>query len=198
DYPDYPDYPTESEHDADNFYGNRREFPGRSRENFAQRSQWGRERIPGYPGRGAWNEPRGIPGSKRLPSLFAHNILPEAGAFPGMRAFPGNFRGMKARMRRSWKVWDVDFRLQRRRLRREPPGRKRKQPGGPEEPESKAAKTDGSDNSDWEFGEGRREWGGPARGVPTLGGSSHFSCFFLAEEGTEGESGEKEGSRGVS
>ncbi|XP_027766801.1 A-kinase anchor protein 8-like [Empidonax traillii] len=76
----------------------------------------------------------------------------------------------RQRVRRNWKMWDWDFKLQRRRLRREAPGRKRKQPSGSDEPDSKAAKTDGSDNSDSDN-----------------------------EEGTEGESGdkeEKEGSRG--
>ncbi|NXP24139.1 AKP8L protein, partial [Scytalopus superciliaris] len=190
DYNDYHDY-NESEHDNDNayegpyepFYGPHREqFQGRGRDGFGQRGQnWGRDGRPPrpsgpspYPGRGAgpWHEPRGPPGSKRLPSLFSHNILPEAGAFPALRGFPGNGRygGAKPRLRRNWRMWDWDFKLQRKKLRRDPTARKRKQPSSSDEPDSKAAKTDGSDNSDSDN-----------------------------EEGTEGESGdkeEKEGSRG--
>ncbi|NWI37547.1 AKP8L protein, partial [Picathartes gymnocephalus] len=146
---DYPnDFPNESEPDASEFYGSRpqpreQQFPAKFRDNLGQRG-WARERqFPGFPGRGGWNEPRGPPGSRRLPSLFSHNILPEPGAFPAFRGFPGNFRGMK-RMRRGWKAWDAEFRPQRKRLRRDSFGKKRKQPSGSEE---KNPKTDGSDNS---------------------------------------------------
>ncbi|NXW66439.1 AKP8L protein, partial [Eurystomus gularis] len=190
----------ESEHDADNayegpydnFYGSRRDqYQNRARENFGQRGQnWGREgrnnrpMTSSYPGRmgGQWNEPpqsmssRGLGphGSSRLPSLFSHNILPELGMFQGMRGFSGNMRYgggmMKQRMRRNWKMWDSDFKPQRKKIKKDPAAKKRKQTNSSDEPDSKAAKTDGSDNSDSDN-----------------------------EEGTEGESGEKEekeGSRG--
>ncbi|NXU94166.1 AKP8L protein, partial [Xiphorhynchus elegans] len=170
DYNDYHDY-NESEHDNDNayeghydnFYGGRREqFQGRARDNFGQRGQnWGRDGRPNrpsgpssYPGRGGgtWNEPRGPHGSRRLPSLFSHNILPEPGGFQAMRGFPGNLRYgggmMKQRMRRNWKMWDWDFKLQKKKLKRDPMAKKRKQTSSSDEPDSKAAKTDGSDNSD--------------------------------------------------
>uniref|UniRef100_A0A8C8B816 A-kinase anchoring protein 8 like n=1 Tax=Otus sunia TaxID=257818 RepID=A0A8C8B816_9STRI len=155
----------ESEHDNDNayeghydnFYGNRRDqYQNRARDNFGQRGQnWGRDgrnnrpMASSYPGRmgGQWNEPpqsmgsRGLGphGSSRLPSLFSHNIIPELSMFQGMRGFSGNMRYgggmMKQRMRRNWKMWDSDF-------------KKRKQTNSSDEPDSKAAKTDGSDNSD--------------------------------------------------
>ncbi|XP_053824214.1 A-kinase anchor protein 8-like [Vidua chalybeata] len=156
DYPDYPDYPNdypgdfpnESEPDAaGEFYGRpappRREqqFPGKFRENLGARG-WGRERP--FPARGGWAEPRGP--ARRLPSLFAHNILPEPGAFPAFRGFPGAFRGLK-RMRRGWKLWDAEFR--RKRPRREAPGRRRQQPS-----EERAPRTDGSDNSSSDNEEG--------------------------------------------
>ncbi|NXV00628.1 AKP8L protein, partial [Cettia cetti] len=154
DYPnDYPDYPNEAEPDgaaaaAGDFYAGRapREppFPGKfpfPREGFGPRG-WARERggFAGFPARGGWAEPRG--GSRRLPSLF-HNIIPEPPA--PFRACPGAFRGLK-RMRRGWKVWDAEFRPQRKRLRRDSVGRRRQRPspGGPGE---KTPKTDGSDNS---------------------------------------------------
>ncbi|NXK24007.1 AKP8L protein, partial [Arenaria interpres] len=191
---------SESEHDAenayeghyDNFYGNRRDqYQNRARENFGQRGQnWGRDgrnnRPMGssYPGRmgGQWNDPpqsmgsRGLGphGSSRLPSLFSHNILPELGMFQGMRGFSGNMRYgggmMKQRMRRNWKMWDSDFKPQKKKMKKDLGAKKRKQTNSSDEPDSKAAKTDGSDNSDSDN-----------------------------EEGTEGESGEKEekeGSRG--
>ncbi|XP_061876203.1 A-kinase anchor protein 8-like isoform X2 [Colius striatus] len=175
----------------DNFYGNRRDqYPNRARDNFGQRGQnWGREgrnnRAGGssYPGRmgGQWNEPPqsmgsrgfGHHGSSRLPSLFSHNIIPEFGMFQGMRSFSGNRYGggmMKQQMRRNWRMWDSDFKLQKKKMKKDLTGKKRKQTNSSEEPDSKAAKTDGSDNSDSDN-----------------------------EEGTEGESGEKEekeGSRG--
>ncbi|NXW51312.1 AKP8L protein, partial [Nyctiprogne leucopyga] len=190
----------DSEHDNDNayegpydsFYGSRRDqYQNRSRDNFGQRGQnWGRDgrnnrpMTPSYPGRvgGQWNEPpqsmgsRGLGphGSSRLPSLFSHNILPELNMFQGMRGFSGNMRYgggmMKQRMRRNWKMWDSDFKPQKKRIKKDLTGKKRKQTNSSDEPDSKAAKTDGSDNSDSDN-----------------------------EEGTEGESGEKEekeGSRG--
>ncbi|XP_074021242.1 A-kinase anchor protein 8-like [Numenius arquata] len=190
----------ESEHDTenayeghyDNFYGNRRDqYQNRARDNFGQRGQnWGRDgrnnRPMGssYPGRmgGQWNEPpqsmgsRGLGphGSSRLPSLFSHNIIPELGVFQGMRGFSGNMRYgggmMKQRMRRNWKMWDSDFKPQKKKMKKDLGAKKRKQTNSSDEPDSKAAKTDGSDNSDSDN-----------------------------EEGTEGESGEKEekeGSRG--
>uniref|UniRef100_A0A8B9PXM5 A-kinase anchoring protein 8 like n=1 Tax=Apteryx owenii TaxID=8824 RepID=A0A8B9PXM5_APTOW len=190
----------EAEHDNDNayeghydnFYGNRRDqYQNRARDNFGQRGQnWardGRNNRPmasSYSGRmgGQWNEPpqsmggRGLGphGSSRLPSLFSHNIIPELNMFQGMRGFSGNMRFgggmMKQRMRRNWKIWDSDFKLQKKKIKKDPTAKKRKQTNSSDEPDSKAAKTDGSDNSDSDN-----------------------------EEGTEGESGEKEekeGSRG--
>ncbi|XP_029886626.1 A-kinase anchor protein 8-like isoform X1 [Aquila chrysaetos chrysaetos] len=190
----------ESEHDNDNayeghydnFYGNRRDqYQNRARDNFGQRGQnWGRDgrnnrpMASSYPGRmgGQWNEPpqsmgsRGLGphGSSRLPSLFSHNIIPELSMFQGMRGFSGNMRYgggmMKQRMRRNWKMWDSDFKPQKKKIKKDPTAKKRKQTNSSDEPDSKAAKTDGSDNSDSDN-----------------------------EEGTEGESGEKEekeGSRG--
>ncbi|NXR16414.1 AKP8L protein, partial [Cinclus mexicanus] len=152
DYPnDYPDFPNESEPDAsaNDFYGRQhpreQQFHGKFRENFGHRGHsWARERqFPGFGMRGGWGEGRGQPGSRRLPSLFSHNIIPEAGAFPPFRGFPGAFRGLK-RMRRGWKMWDAEFRPQRKRLRRDSFGKKRKQPSGSED---KNPKTDGSENS---------------------------------------------------
>ncbi|NXJ72429.1 AKP8L protein, partial [Rostratula benghalensis] len=196
DYPEpEPDNDSAYEGHYDNFYGNRRDqYQNRARENFAQRGQnWGRDgrnnRAVGssYPGRmggGQWNEPpqamgsRGLGphGSSRLPSLFSHNIIPELGMFQGMRGFSGNMRYgggmMKQRMRRNWKMWDSDFKPQKKKMKKDVGAKKRKQMNSSDEPDSKAAKTDGSDNSDSDN-----------------------------EEGTEGESGEKEekeGSRGVS
>uniref|UniRef100_A0A8B9UZ38 A-kinase anchoring protein 8 like n=1 Tax=Anas zonorhyncha TaxID=75864 RepID=A0A8B9UZ38_9AVES len=160
----------EAEHDNDSaydgFYGNRRDqYQNRARDNFGQRGQnWARDgrnnRPPAssYSGRmgGQWNEPpqgmgaRGLGphGSSRLPSLFSHNIIPELGMFQGMRGFSGNMRFgggmMKQRMRRNWKMWDSDFKVS-----------KRKQTNSSEEPDSKAAKTDGSDNSDSDNGESK-------------------------------------------
>ncbi|XP_057289012.1 A-kinase anchor protein 8-like, partial [Pezoporus wallicus] len=174
----------------ESFYGNRRDqFQARARENFGQRGQnWGRENrsnrplASAYPGRmsGQWNEApqamgsRGPQGSSRLPSLFSHNIIPELGMFQGMRGFQGSMRyggGMlKQRMRRSWKMWDSDYKPQKKKLRKDPSTKKRKLLNSSDDPEGRAAKTDGSENSD----------------------SGN-------EEGTEGESGEKEekeGSRG--
>ncbi|XP_072776141.1 A-kinase anchor protein 8-like isoform X7 [Taeniopygia guttata] len=166
DYPDYPndypgDYPGEPEPDAGDFYvrppppPREQQFPGKFREDFGARG-WGRERpfpaFPAFPARGGWADPRG-PG-RRLPSLFSHNILPEAG-----RAFPGSGRGLK-RLRRGWRLWDAEFRPQRKRPRREGSGRRRQQP-------SEERNENGSDNSSSDN-----------------------------EEGTEGESGEKEESRG--
>ncbi|NXS96867.1 AKP8L protein, partial [Jacana jacana] len=191
-----PEHDGESAYEGhyDSFYGNRRDqYQNRARENFGQRGQnWGRDgrnnRAMGssYPGRmgGQWNEPpqpmgsRGLGphGSSRLPSLFSHNIIPELGMFQGMRGFSGNLRYgggmMKQRMRRNWKMWDSDFKPQKKKMKKEVGAKKRKQTNSSDEPDSKAAKTDGSDNSDSDN-----------------------------EEGTEGESGEKEekeGSRGVS
>ncbi|XP_065511027.1 A-kinase anchor protein 8-like [Caloenas nicobarica] len=188
---------TESEHDNDNayegpydnFYGNRRDqYQNRARDNFAPRGQnWGRDGRNNragsspYGGRagGQWDEPppamgsRGF-GSNRLPSLFSHNIIPELNMFQGMRGFSGNMRYgggmMKQRMRRNWRMWDSDFRPQRKKIRKDPTVKKRKQTNSSDEPDSKAAKTDCSDNSDSDN-----------------------------DEGTEGESGEREdreGSRG--
>nr|XP_058148539.1 A-kinase anchor protein 8-like isoform X2 [Dasypus novemcinctus] len=112
----------------------------------------GRPMASGY-GR-VWDDPMGargqcLPGASRLPSLFSQNIIPEYGAFQGVRgggAFPAGSRfgfgfgnGMK-QMRRTWKTWTpADFRTKKK---------KRKQPGSPDEPDSKASRTDGSDNSD--------------------------------------------------
>ncbi|NWY22962.1 AKP8L protein, partial [Aphelocoma coerulescens] len=172
DYPgDYPDYPNESEPDANDFYGSRpreQQFQGKFRESFGQRGHgWGRERpFPGYPGRGGWNEPRGPPGSKRLPSLFSQNILPEPGAFQGFRGFPGNFRGMK-RMRRGWKMWDADFRVSSGGFFFFLTVSWRKQPSGSEEPEGKAPKTDGSDNSDSDNDNGQGAGTGSGTGSGT-------------------------------
>ncbi|NXL39067.1 AKP8L protein, partial [Glaucidium brasilianum] len=187
----------ESEHDNDNayeghydnFYGNRRDqYQNRARDNFGQRGQnWGRDgrnnrpMASSYPGRmgGQWNEPpqsmgsRGLGphGSSRLPSLFSHNIIPELSMFQGMRGFSGNMRYgggmMKQRMRRNWKMWDSDFKPQKKKIKKDPTAKKRKQTNSSDEPDSKAAKTDGSDNSDSDN-----------------------------EEGTEGESGEKEEKEG--
>ncbi|XP_061211614.1 A-kinase anchor protein 8-like [Neopsephotus bourkii] len=174
----------------DGFYGNRRDqFQARARENVGQRGQnWGRENrsnrplASAYPGRmsGQWTEApqamgsRGPYGSSRLPSLFSHNIIPELGMFQGMRGFQGGMRYgggmMKQRMRRSWRMWDSDYKPQKKKLRKEPSTKKRKLPNSSDDAESRAARTDGSENSD----------------------SGN-------EEGTEGESGEKEekeGSRG--
>ncbi|XP_035164619.1 A-kinase anchor protein 8-like isoform X3 [Oxyura jamaicensis] len=176
----------------DSFYGNRRDqYHNRARDNFGQRGQnWARDghnnrpMASSYSGRmgGQWNEPpqgmgaRGLGphGSSRLPSLFSHNIIPELGMFQGMRGFSGNMRFgggmMKQRMRRNWKMWDSDFKQQKKKMKKDPTTKKRKQTNSSDEPDCKAAKTDGSDNSDSDN-----------------------------EEGTEGESGEKEekeGSRG--
>ncbi|NXA56837.1 AKP8L protein, partial [Nothocercus julius] len=173
-------------------YYRRDQYQNRARDNYGQRGQnWardGRNNRPTtspYSGRmgGQWNEPPphamgargfGPPGSSRLPSLFSHNIIPELNMFQGMRGFSGNMRFgggmMKQRMRRNWKMWDADFKLQKKKLKKDPMAKKRKQTNSSDEPDSKAAKTDGSDNSDSDN-----------------------------EEGTEGESGEKEekeGSRG--
>ncbi|NWI08734.1 AKP8L protein, partial [Crypturellus soui] len=169
-------------------YYHRDQYQNRARDNYGQRGQnWardGRNNRPAtspYAGRagGPWNEPpphamgaRGF-SSSRLPSLFSHNILPELNMFQGMRGFSGNMRFgggmMKQRMRRNWKMWDADFRLQKK-FKKDPMAKKRKQNSSSDEPDSKAAKTDGSDDSDSDN-----------------------------EDGTEGESGEKEekeGSRG--
>ncbi|NWX22946.1 AKP8L protein, partial [Aegotheles bennettii] len=186
-----PDAENAYEGHYENFYGTRRDqYQSRARENFTQRGQnWGREgrnnRAMGssYAGRmgGQWNEPpqsmgsRGLGphGSSRLPSLFSHNILPELGMFQGMRGFSGNARYgggmMKQRMRRNWKMWDSDFKPQKKKIKKDPTMRKRKQTNSSDEPDSKAAKTDGSDNSDSENDE---------------------------MEGESGEKEEKEGSRG--
>ncbi|XP_073175391.1 A-kinase anchor protein 8-like isoform X3 [Lepidochelys kempii] len=187
---------SEAEHDTENayegcydsFYGNHRDqYQNRARDNFGQRGQnWardGRNNRPmasSYSGHmgGQWNEPpqpmggrgHGPHGSSRLPSLFSHNIIPELSMFQGMRGFSGNMRfgggGMKQRMRRNWKMWDADFKSQKKKLKKDPTSKKRKQTDSTDEPDSKAAKTDGSDNSDSEN-----------------------------EEGTEGEAAEKEGSK---
>uniref|UniRef100_A0A674GAQ7 C2H2 AKAP95-type domain-containing protein n=1 Tax=Taeniopygia guttata TaxID=59729 RepID=A0A674GAQ7_TAEGU len=100
--------------DVGDFYGRppppprEQQFPGKFREDLSARG-WGRERpfpaFPAFPARGGWADPRG-PG-RRLPSLFSHNILPEAG-----RAFPGSGRGLK-RLRRGWRLWDAEFRVSR-------------------------------------------------------------------------------------
>ncbi|XP_071583061.1 A-kinase anchor protein 8-like isoform X2 [Heliangelus exortis] len=189
---------SEPEHDADSTYEghyetfyrtHRDQYQNRTRENFPQRGpNWGRDGrnnragASSYPGRmgGHWSEAAmgsralGPHGPSRLPSLFSHNIFPELSMFQGMRGFSGNMRYgggmMKQRMRRNWKMWDSDFKPQKKKLRKDSSGKKRKQQNSSEEPDSKAAKTDGSDNSDSDN-----------------------------EEGTEGESGEreeKEGSRG--
>ncbi|XP_026516052.1 A-kinase anchor protein 8-like isoform X3 [Terrapene carolina triunguis] len=187
---------SEAEHDTENayegcydsFYGNHRDqYQNRARDNFGQRGQnWardGRNNRPmasSYSGHmgGQWNEPpqpmggrgHGPHGSSRLPSLFSHNIIPELSMFQGMRGFSGNMRfgggGMKQRMRRNWKMWDADFKSQKKKIKKDPTSKKRKQTDSTDEPDSKAAKTDGSDNSDSEN-----------------------------EEGTEGEAAEKEGSK---
>lgn len=116
DYPDnYPDYPNES-NDANDFYGRpqpreQQRFQPKFREGFGPRGPWGRERpFQAFGARGGWAEGRGPPGSRRLPSLFSHNILPEGGAPAPFRAFPGAFRGLK-RFRRGWRGWDGDFRV---------------------------------------------------------------------------------------
>ncbi|XP_048786060.1 LOW QUALITY PROTEIN: A-kinase anchor protein 8-like [Lagopus muta] len=170
----------------DSFYGTRRDqYQHRARDGFGQRGQnWARDgrntraMASPYSGRmgGQWNDaPRGLGphGSSRLPSLFSHNIIPELGAFQGMRGFSGNVRFgggmMKQRMRRNWKMWDSDFKPQKKKMKKDLTGKKRKQTSSSDEPDSKAAKTDGSESD-----------------------SDN-------EEGTEGESGEKEekeGSRG--
>ncbi|XP_067400715.1 A-kinase anchor protein 8-like isoform X2 [Emydura macquarii macquarii] len=170
----------------DSYYGNHRDqYQNRARDNFGQRGQnWARDgrnnRPSSYSGRmgGQWNEPpqsmggrgHGPHGSSRLPSLFSHNIIPELGMFQGMRGFSGNMRfgggGMKQRMRRNWKMWDADFKSQKKKIKKDLTAKKRKQTDSNDEPDSKAAKTDGSDNSDSEN-----------------------------EEGTEGEAAEKEGSK---
>ncbi|XP_025071971.1 A-kinase anchor protein 8-like isoform X2 [Alligator sinensis] len=186
---------SEAEHDNDNayeghydnYYGTRRDqYHNRARDDFGQRGQnWardGRNNRPmasSYSGRmgGQWNEPpqpmggRGLGphGSHRLPSLFSHNIIPELSMFQGMRGFSGNRFGggfMKQRMRRNWKMWDADFKMQKKKIKKDPTAKKRKQTNSSDEPDSKAAKTDGSDNSDSDN-----------------------------EEGTEGEAAEKEGSK---
>ncbi|XP_065432415.1 A-kinase anchor protein 8-like isoform X5 [Chrysemys picta bellii] len=185
---------SEAEHDTENayegcydsFYGNHRDqYQNRARDNFGQRGQnWardGRNNRPmasSYSGHmgGQWNEQpmggrgHGPHGSSRLPSLFSHNIIPELSMFQGMRGFSGNMRfgggGMKQRMRRNWKMWDADFKSQKKKIKKDPTSKKRKQTDSTDEPDSKAAKTDGSDNSDSEN-----------------------------EEGTEGEAAEKEGSK---
>ncbi|XP_074917071.1 A-kinase anchor protein 8-like isoform X2 [Chelonoidis abingdonii] len=187
---------SEAEHDTENayegcydsFYGNHRDqYQNRAWDNFGQRGQnWvrdGRNNRPmasSYSGHmgGQWNEPpqpmggrgHGPHGSSRLPSLFSHNIIPELSMFQGMRGFSGNMRfgggGMKQRMRRNWKMWDADFKSQKKKIKKDPTSKKRKQTDSTDEPDSKAAKTDGSDNSDSEN-----------------------------EEGTEGEAAEKEGSK---
>ncbi|XP_075758258.1 A-kinase anchor protein 8-like isoform X1 [Pelodiscus sinensis] len=187
---------SEVEHDTDNayegcydsFYGNHRDqYQNRARDNFGQRGQnWARDSrnnrpmASSYSGHmgGQWNElpqpmggrGHGPHGSSRLPSLFSHNIIPELSMFQGMRGFSGNMRfgggGMKQRMRRNWKMWDADFKSQKKKIKKDPTAKKRKQTDSADEPDSKAAKTDGSDNSDSEN-----------------------------EEGTEGEAAEKEGSK---
>ncbi|XP_078242018.1 A-kinase anchor protein 8-like isoform X3 [Pogona vitticeps] len=170
---------SEAEHDTDNTYegyydssyGNRRDqYHNRARDNFGHRGQnWardGRHNRPmasAYSGRmgGQWNEPpvprggRGH-GPNRPPSLFSHKLFPEYNMFQGMRGFSGNMRfgggGMKQRMRRNWKMWDADFK--KKRIKNEPTTNKRKQANSSDEPDSKAAKTDGSDNSDSDNEEG--------------------------------------------
>ncbi|NXA43695.1 AKP8L protein, partial [Eudromia elegans] len=180
----------DAEHDADGaydgsydgYYGSRRDqYQHRARDGYGQRGQnWardGRNNRPTtspYAGRvgGQWNEPPhamgargyGPPGPSRLPSLFSHNILPELNMFQGMRGFSGNMRFgggmMKQRMRRNWKMWDADFKLQKKKLKKDPTAKKRKQTNSSDEPDSKAAKTDGSDNSDSDNEEGTEgEWG---------------------------------------
>ncbi|XP_009992330.1 PREDICTED: A-kinase anchor protein 8-like [Chaetura pelagica] len=182
---DCPDADGAFEGPHDGFFGSHREqFQPRSRE---RGQAWGRDghnHRPSYPGHlgGHWNEPpqcvgsRGLgpPGSSRLPSLFSHNILPELSMFQGIRGFSGNMRygggAMKQRMRRNWKMWDSDFKPQKKRIRKDPMAKKQKRTNSSEDPDGKGTQTDGSDNSDTDN-----------------------------EEGTEGESGEredKEGSRG--
>nr|XP_060620415.1 A-kinase anchor protein 8-like isoform X1 [Anolis sagrei ordinatus] len=164
---------SEAEHDTDNAYeghydnsyGNRRDqYHNRARDNFGHRGQnWtrdGRNNRPmasAYSGRmgGQWNEPPGPMGGRgygpnRPPPLFSHKVFPEYNMYQGMRGFSGNLRfgggNMKQRMRRNWKMWDADFK--KKRIKNEPTGNKRKQGNNSDEPDSKAAKTDGSDNSD--------------------------------------------------
>uniref|UniRef100_A0A803T6Y3 A-kinase anchoring protein 8 like n=1 Tax=Anolis carolinensis TaxID=28377 RepID=A0A803T6Y3_ANOCA len=169
---------SEAEHDTDNAYeghydnsyGNRRDqYHNRARDNFGHRGQnWtrdGRNKRPmvsAYSGRmgGEWNEPPGPMGGRghgpnRPPSLFSHKLFPEYNMYQGMRGFSGNMRfgggGMKQRMRGNWKMWDADFK--KKRIKNEPTANKRKQGNSSDEPDSKAAKTDGSDNSDSDNGE---------------------------------------------
>uniref|UniRef100_A0A8B9FUP2 A-kinase anchoring protein 8 like n=1 Tax=Amazona collaria TaxID=241587 RepID=A0A8B9FUP2_9PSIT len=192
----------EAEHDNDSsyegayddFYGNRRDqFQSRARENFGQRGQnWGRENRPtrplasAYPGRmsGQWNEApqamgsRGPYGSSRLPSLFSHNIIPELGMFQGMRGFQGSMRYgggmMKQRMRRNWKLWDSDF--------RDPSTKKRKLTNSSDDPDCRAAKTDGSENSDSDNGRSiAASWGWDFWG-PELRSFHHSGALTIQEE----------------
>ncbi|XP_033927960.1 A-kinase anchor protein 8-like [Melopsittacus undulatus] len=149
----------------DAFYGNHRDqFQGRAREDFGQRGQsWGRDNLrplgSTYPGRmsGQWNEaPQAMGscaphGSSRLPSLWSHNVIPEPGMFQGMRSFHGSYGAgmMKQHMRRSWKMWDLDYKPQRKKLRKDPSMRKQKLLNSSDDP-----KTDGSENSDSDNEEG--------------------------------------------
>lgn len=114
---------------------------------------------------------------------------------------------------------------QKKKMKKDLTAKKRKQTNSSDEPDSKAAKTDGSDNSDSDNGKSS------FTAVSVVAQSCHSRCLtlgslrcafcavvnllrgilagllptltalLLSEEGTEGESGEKEekeGSRGVS
>ncbi|XP_060038297.1 A-kinase anchor protein 8-like [Erinaceus europaeus] len=157
----------------------------------------------------AWEDPLGargqcLPGASRLPSLFAHNIIPDYGGFPARAAgaFPAGSRpapgsgfgsgfgfgnGMK-QLRPTWKTWTkTDFRVKRK---------KRKQPGNSEGPEAKAARTDGSENSDSDNGEADNDEG--TEGEAAAEGAEGAEATEKApkpEEDEEGKEAGKEGAR---
>uniref|UniRef100_A0A8D0G2B6 A-kinase anchoring protein 8 like n=1 Tax=Sphenodon punctatus TaxID=8508 RepID=A0A8D0G2B6_SPHPU len=205
---------SEAEQDADGVYegcygssyGNHRDQyqyqnQNRARDNFGQRGQnWARDgrnnrpmAAPSYSGRlgGQWSEPpmggRGH-GPNRPPSLFSHNLFPELSMFQGMRSFSGNMRfgggGMKQRMRRNWKMWDAEFK--KKKFKKDPAPSKRKQANSSDEPDSKAAKTDGSESSDSENepgteGEAAEKGGKAVSNVPE-GGSREERALTIQEE----------------
>ncbi|NXS51355.1 AKP8L protein, partial [Brachypteracias leptosomus] len=199
DYPEPDPDPDSYEGSYETFYGPRRDlFQPRPRDTFGQRGQnWGREgrnnnRALGssYPGRmgGQWSDPPqrapGPHGSSRLPSLFSHNILPELNVFPGMRGFPGNLRYgggmMKQRMRRNWKMWDSDFRPQRKKLKKDPMGKKRKQPNSSDNSDS-----DNEEGTEGESGEKEEKEGSRGEGDDEEGRDSEKGALTIQEEITQ-------------
>lgn len=97
----------------------------------------------------------------------------------------GSFNSLKRSKikRRRWRkapapIPGIQFSLlsqpQKKKIKKDPTGKKRKQTNSSDEPDSKAAKTDGSDNSDSDNGKG----GGASRSPPSL--FSVVLCFNAA------------------